>query len=82
MIFNVTYNILIDPKPLRIRFDKIDVFIRIYYETRYLVLFGSEKYDAIHNRIKYLISLKSSITYVSSHCYVKIKFDSYDSLPK
>ena len=82
MIFNVTYNILIDPKPLRIRFDKIDVFIRIYYGTRYLVLFGSEKFDAIHNRIRYLISLKSSITYVSSHYYVKIKVDSYDSLPK
>ena len=38
-------------KPLRIRFNKIDGFIRIY-DTRYLVLFGSEKYDFIYNRIK------------------------------
>ena len=28
--------------PLRIRFDKIDGFIRVYDETRYLVLFGTE----------------------------------------
>ena len=31
------------PEPLRIRFDKIDRFIRVYDERRYLVLFGSEK---------------------------------------
>ena len=34
-------------KPLRIKFNKIDGFIRIYDGTRYLVLFGSEKYDLI-----------------------------------
>ena len=33
-------------KPLIIRFDKIDGFIKVYDETRYLVLFNSEKYDA------------------------------------
>ena len=44
-----------DAKPLCIRFDKIDGFIRVYDRTRYLVLFGSEKYDSIYNRIRYLI---------------------------
>ena len=34
-------------KPLRIRFDKIDGFIKIYDGTRYLVSFGPERYDAI-----------------------------------
>ena len=34
---------LIGSKSLRIRFDKIDGFIRIYGGTRYLTLFGSEK---------------------------------------
>ena len=37
-------------KPLRIRFDKIDGFIKIYNGTRYLrylILFGPEGYDAI-----------------------------------
>ena len=71
---------LIGPKPLRIIFDKIDRFIRIYDGTRYLTLFCSEKY-AIHNRVRYLISLKNSIIYALSHYYPKIKVDSYVSLP-
>ena len=29
----------------------MDEFIRVHYETRYLVLFGSERYDSIYNRI-------------------------------
>ena len=43
MIYDISYKTLIDPKPLRIRFDKIDGFVRIYDGTRYLTLFGSEK---------------------------------------
>ena len=31
--------------------------------ARYLVLLGPEKYDAIYNRIRYLISLRGGITY-------------------
>ena len=45
-------------KILRIRFDKLHGFIGVYYETRYLVIFGPEKYDAIYNRIRYLIGVK------------------------
>ena len=67
---------------MRIRFNKIDGFIRVYDGTRYLVLFGSEKYDSFHNRIRYLISVKNGITYIISHNYAKIKVDSYDSLPQ
>ena len=81
MIYDILHKTLIDPKPLHIRFDKIDGFIRIYEGTRYLTLVGSEKYDAIYNRIRYLLSLKSSITYIFSHNFAKIKIDSYDSLP-
>ena len=36
------YKTLIDSKPLRIRFDKTDGFIRAYDGTGYLVLFESE----------------------------------------
>ena len=72
---------MIGPKTLRLRFSKIDGFIRIYDGTKYVVLFIPEKYDAIYYTINYLINLKSSITYVFSHYYVKIKVDSYDSLP-
>ena len=64
-----------------IRFDKIDGFIRVYDGTRYLALFGTEKYDSIYNMIRYLIEVKRGITYVISKNYAKIKVDSYDSLP-
>ena len=72
---------MIGPTPLLIRFDKIDGFIRIYDGTRYLRLFDSEKCDVISSRIRYLINLKSSITYVFSHYHAKSKVHSYDSLP-
>ena len=60
---------------MRIRFDQIDGLVRIYDGITYLTLFGSEKYQAIYNRIRYLISIKSGITYIFSHY-----FDSYDYL--
>ena len=81
MIYEISYEILIGAKPLRVMFDKADGFIRVYDGTRYLVLFGPEKYDAIYNRVRYLITQKSDITYVLSHNYVRIKIDSSDSLP-
>ena len=80
LIYDISYKTLINPKPLRIRFDKTDGFIRISDGTRYLTLIGSENYF-IYSRIRYLVSLKISIIYVFSHYYVKIKVDSYDSLP-
>ena len=74
------YKSLIDFKHLPIRFDKIDGFIKVYDGSRYLVLFGSEKYDFIYNRIRYVISVKSGITCVISHNYAKFKVDSYKCL--
>ena len=55
LIYYISYETLIGPQSLRIRFDKIDGFIKTYDENKYLVLRGSEKYDAINNRIRYLI---------------------------
>ena len=81
LIYSILYKNLIGPKPLRIRFDKIYGFIKAYYGTKHLALLSSEKYDAIYNRMRYLICIKSGITDVFSQCYVKIKVDSYDSLP-
>ena len=81
LIYYILYTTLIGAKPLQIRFYKIDEFSRVYDETRYLLLFGSEKYDAISNRIKYIINQKSGITYLFSHNFARIKIDSYDSLP-
>ena len=53
------------PKPLRIRFDKIDGFIRIRGgEVRYLVPFDHELFDKICDKIKYLISEKVALQIV------------------
>ena len=61
------------PKTLPIR---LDGFIKIYDGTKYLTYFGSENYHAIYNRIRHLIRLKSSITYIFAHSFAKIKVDS------
>ena len=80
LVYDISYNTMIGTKPLRIRFDKVDVFVRVSNGTRYLVLFRPKKY-AIFNRIRYLVSQKSGITSVISHNYARIKVDSYGSLP-
>ena len=79
MVYNISYKTLIGAKPMRIKFDKVDGFIRVYDGIRRLVLFGPEKYNAIYSRIRYVISQKSCITYVISLDFTKIKVDSYDS---
>ena len=81
MVYDISYKTLIGAKPLPIRFDKLERLIRVYGRTRYLVLFVPEKNKAIYNRIRYLISQKSGITYVISHNYAVIETDSHDSLP-
>ena len=58
VIYDISYKNLIGLKPLRIRFDKIDRFTRVYNGTRYLVFFDPEKNEAIHNTIRYLITQK------------------------
>ena len=50
-------------------------FIRVYDGTKYLELFGPEKYNTIYKRIRYLVSQKSGITYALSHNYPRIKID-------
>ena len=49
-------------KPLHIRFEKMDGFIKNYDEIKYLVFFGPGWFDAIYNRIRYLIMKKRGIT--------------------
>ena len=65
-------------KPLRISFDKIDRFITIYEGTKYLVSFSI---NSIYDRIRYLISGKTSITYSISHNFATLRIDSCKSLP-
>ena len=80
LIYDISYKTLVGSKTLRIRCDEVDGFNRIYDGTRYLTLFGSEKYDAMYDRIRYLISLKSGIACNFTHYFAKFIVDSYDSL--
>ena len=66
LIYDVSYKNLIGAKPVRIMLDKVNGFIRDYDGTKCLVLFAPEKYDAIFDRIRYLIGLKSGVAYVGS----------------
>ena len=70
------------PKPLHIRFDKIDGFIRVRGdEFRNLVLYDYRLFDKICDKVKYLISGKSDITDSINHNFGEIRIDSYNSLP-
>ena len=40
LIYDISYKTFMGTKPLHIRFEKIDGFIKIYDGIRYLVLFG------------------------------------------
>ena len=51
LIYDILYKTLIDVKPLRLRFDITEGFVRVYAGTRYLILFRGENYAFIHNRI-------------------------------
>ena len=63
LINYISHKTLIAPKPLRIRIDKTYGFIKFNNGSKHLVLLGPEKFDVIYNRIRYIISLKSNITF-------------------
>ena len=67
--------------PLRIRFDEIVGFIRIYDGIRYIILFSNSWHNEVCDRIRYLISKKSGITDSINHNLARIKIDSYNSSP-
>ena len=52
LIFDISYKTSTGPKPLRIRFDKIDGFIKIHDKIRYLVLFDYGRFDETCDNIK------------------------------
>ena len=81
LFYDVSFKTLFASKSLRIRFDKVDGFIRVYDGIRSLVLFGPEKYNSIYDKTRYLIRQISSVTYIISQNFPKVKIDSYDFLP-
>ena len=59
LIYDISHKAFIGAKPLRISLDRVNILSEIYQSlTEYLVLFGSEKYDANYKRSRYLISQK------------------------
>ena len=68
MVYNISCKRSTDSNPLGIRFNKIDEFIRFYDGIRYLELFGSEKFNSIYNKVRYLMSIKTGIHIFSYLC--------------
>ena len=80
--YNNSYKSPAGPKPLHIRFNKIDVLIKsLDGRIKHLVLFDYGLLDKICDKIKYLISKNSDITNSINYNFVKIKIGSYNSLP-
>ena len=57
LIYAVSYKTFMGSKPC-ISFSEIDEFIRICDGIRYFLLFASQRYDVVYNRIRYLIIKK------------------------
>ena len=81
LVYDISYKTFIGSIPLRIRFDWIDGFIKIYDGIRDLVLFSNGWYDKVCDRNIYLISKKSGIADSINHKFARIRIDSYNSLP-
>ena len=81
LIYDIPYKTLMGVKTLHICFEKIYGFIKIYDGITYLVLFASERYNAIYDRINYLIIEKSDIAYSINYNFARIRIGSDNSLP-
>ena len=58
-VYNISYKTPTSPKPLHIRFDKIDRFIMVFdVKIKHLVLFDYGLLDKICDKSRYLISKK------------------------
>ena len=80
-VYDVSYKTSTGPKPLRIRFNKIDGFIRVCgSEFKHLVLFDNGLFDKICDKSEYLISEKSDIADGVNHNFGEIRIDSYNYL--
>ena len=81
IIYDILCKTSMGAKPLRIRFDKIDGFIKINDKIKHLVLFDYSYCDKIRHKFRYLIREKSGITDSINHNFAKLRINSYDSLP-
>ena len=83
-LYDISHKSPSGPKPLRIRFDKIGVFITyLDGKVKHLVLFHYGLPDKICDKIECLISKKNGITnsiIIVYNSFGKIRIDSYNSL--
>ena len=81
LVYKVSYETLMGARTLCISFikqaDSLELMMKLDIQY-YLEL---KKYNFIYNKMRYLIGVKSAITYVCYHNYAKIKVDSFDILP-
>ena len=83
LVYDISYKTSVGPKPFRIRFEKLDGFIRVRSgEFRYLIMLDYGLFDKTCDKIKYLINQKSGITDSINHKFGRIKIDSYNSFLK
>ena len=69
-VYDISNKTTTDPKPLCIRLDKIDGFVRIRGdEFRHLVLLNNGLFDKFCEEIKYLIKEKSGIIDSINHSF-------------
>ena len=78
-VYNISYQTSTVPKPLRIRFDKIDGFIvALDGKIKHFVLIDYGLLDKTCDKIKYLISKKGGIINSINYNFGKIKIDLYN----
>ena len=81
LVYNIPYETT-GPKPLCIRFDRINWFIRVLDgEIKHSILCDYGLFNKICDRIKYLIRNKRGVTNKTNHNFRKIRIYSYNSLP-
>ena len=79
--YDISYKTFMGSIPLRIRFDEIDGFIKIYNRVRYLVSLVVVFIMEVLLGLNIFKVKKRVITDGFSHNFARIRIDSYDYLP-
>ena len=80
LVYDILYKTSIGVETVRIKFNKIEGFIKIHDKIRYLVLFNYSYCNKMCYEIKYLLIEKGGITDSINQNFARIRIDSDDSL--
>ena len=82
LVYKISYKTPTCPKPLPIRFNKIDGFIIVLHgKIIHLMLFDYGLFNKICDKIKYVFSKNSGVTNSISHNFGKFRIDLFNALP-